>query len=440
MKSSSEQGLQTYKRFRTRFIQIIAAIGLVYIMSQFLRTANGVIAKDLVAEFGLSAEELGILTGSFFLSFAIVQIPVGILFDRYGPRLVMPSILLFAIAGSIIFSLSNSFFELLLARLMMGIGVAPVLMGALFLFGRWVNSKEYSSWMGRMIAIGGVGAMLSATPLAWVAESFGWRSAFIGVGLVIALGAVFIWFFVRDHPPSYGDISCEKRSQKLSQETFWENICGMRDIFKTPNLWPILGMAFVSYPVTITIIGLWGAPWLMDVYGIKQIDAGNILLWVAIALIVSSISIGYVEKILNIRKWLVIVCSMGVGISLSILAIWPKPPLEISAALLIFIGFLSAYNIIIAGHGRSLFPDHLAGRGMSLIGIALMGGPFIMQSITGLIIGAFDNKGSTALEFSGEPYRAAYGFLAIIIVLANLLYSRIPDKLPSSGFATNKNR
>ena len=93
MKSSSEQGLQTYKRFRTRFIQIIAAIGLVYIMSQFLRTANGVIAKDLVAEFGLSAEELGILTGSFFLSFAIVQIPVGILFDRYGPRLVMPSIL-----------------------------------------------------------------------------------------------------------------------------------------------------------------------------------------------------------------------------------------------------------------------------------------------------------------------------------------------------------
>ncbi len=421
---------------RNRFFQMIAAIGLVYIMSQFFRTANGVIAKDLTLEFKLSADSLGVLTGAFFLSFAIVQIPIGVLFDRFGPRIVMPVILLFAILGSLFFGFAENFSSLIVARLMMGVGVAPILMGALFLFGRWVSAEEYSTWMGRMIAIGGVGALLSASPLAFIADSYGWRYAFIGTAIITAVGGLFIWICVRDYPPNLSDKNFYKLVHQGSKETLWQNICGIKDLAKIKNLWQILAMAFVSYPVTITILGLWGAPWLIDIYGITRVEAGNILLLMAIALIISSVLIGPVEKKLNNRKWLVISCSCGIGMSLCILAIWPKPPLGFAIGILIFIGFAGAYNIIIAGHGRSLFPDQLAGRGMSLIGIALMGGPFIMQSLTGLIISSFE--GYNGIMLSGEPYRAAFGFLAVCIIIASIFYSRIPDARPSEGFGRTK--
>ena len=191
----------------------------------------------------------------------------------------------------------------------------------------------------------------------------------------------------------------------------------------------------MSYPVTITILGLWGAPWLIDAYGLGKVAAGNILLGMAIALIVASAALGPLEQRLNTRKWIAIGCSLVVGASLVTLAIWPAPPLGLAVALLVLIVAASAYNIVVAGHGRSLFPDRLAGRGMSLLGIALMGGPFIMQALPGLIVGAFEEPGTAGDAVPMAAYQAVFAFLAGCIVIANLLYLRVPDARPSAGFA-----
>ena len=419
---------------RRRLFLIVGVVGLVYVMSQFFRTANGVIAKDLSFDFSLTPEGLGILTGVFFLSFAIVQIPLGMLFDRFGVRVIMPTFLLLAIAGSVIFGISNSVTELLIARIMMGCGVAPVLMGALFIFGRWADPSEFSTWMGRMVAIGSVGALLSATPLAWVAQDYSWRFAFYGAAVVTAIGAGLIWMVVRNDPPNpvkklENTDSVNKKSENLRQ-----SIYGLGSILVNRKLWPILAMAFVSYPVTITILGLWGAPWLVDVYGLDKVAAGNIMLWMAIALMFASIALGPIEKKLNMRKWLAISCSMTIGISLLVLAIWPKAPITIAIILVIIIGLASSHNIVLASHGRSLFPSNLAGRGMSLFAIAFMGGPFIMQSLTGLIVGSFKSETFATADLNVDAYRAVFGFLAGAIFIANLFYLRVPDSRPSHGF------
>ena len=415
---------------RHQLLRMVAAIGVVYVMSQFFRTANGVIAKDLAAEFNLSAERLGILTGAFFLSFAVMQVPIGMLFDRFGPRRTVPGLLLFAILGSLVFGFAEGFVGLLMGRLLLGIGVAAVLMGALFLFGRWAPPAAYSTWMGRMIAIGGAGAMLSATPLAWTAEAYDWRVAFFGAAAISAVGAVLLYVVVRDAPP--GHVADRPVTPSHGAR---ESLSGMTEVFRMPRLWPVLAMAFVSYPVTITILGLWGAPWLIDAYGVDKITAGNILLGMAIALMIASVTLGPLEQYLNTRKHLAMGCSAVVGGALVILAVWPQPPLALAIALLVLIGAASAYNIVVAGHGRSLFPDRLAGRGMALIGIALMGGPFVMQALTGLIIGAFEEAGAAGAAVPMAAYQAVFAFLAGCIVAANLLYARVPDARPSAGFA-----
>ena len=240
-----------------QFATIVAVIGVVYVMSQFFRMSNGVIAKELSAEFSLSAEALGGLTGIFFVSFAVAQIPLGMLFDRFGVRRTLPVILAFAVAGAVIYGVAGGFSSLIAGRLMMGLGVSGVLVGALFVFGRWVPAERYATWMGRMIAIGGIGVLLSTTPLGLVAESIGWRYAFYGAGAVTALGALLIFLLVRDSPLG-------GEPEVIQPEGLIESVAGVLEVLKTPRLPTVMGMAFASYPVLTAVVGLWGGPtWLM---------------------------------------------------------------------------------------------------------------------------------------------------------------------------------
>ena len=163
-------------------VAVVVCFGAVFVLSQFFRASNAVIAKTLSAGFGLSPEALGLLTGMFFLSFGAAQIPVGMLFDRFGARRTAPVVLTAAIAGSILYGLADGEAMLIAGRLLLGIGCSVVLMGSLFLFGQWAPAASFSTWMGRMIAIGGAGGLLSTTPLAAIAETLGWRTAFWGGG------------------------------------------------------------------------------------------------------------------------------------------------------------------------------------------------------------------------------------------------------------------
>jgi len=191
-------------------------------------------------------------------------------------------------------------------------------------------------------------------------------------------------------------------------------------------------MAFASYPVLTAILGLWGGPYFADVHGLDTIASGNVLLFMAMALIIGNIAYGPLEQWLDTRKWLVAGSAALVLVSFLLLALLPHPPLALATALFVLVSFCSAYNIVIAGHGRALFPDRLAGRGMAMLAIALMGGPAILQSVTGLIIGAFPADSGAAPV---DAYRAVFGFLAATVLLALLAYLRLPDVRPSAGFA-----
>lgn len=416
--------MNAFNRHR-QFATIISVIGVAYVMSQFYRTSNGVIAKDLSREFGLSAEALGVLTGAFFVSFAVAQIPLGMLFDRFGVRRTLPILLTAAVIGALLYGLAGSFTGLLAGRLMMGVGVSGVLVGALFLFGRWVPADRYATWLGRMIALGGIGVLLSTSPLGLIAETIGWRYAFFGAGAITALGALLIYLLVRDAPPGF-------TARTSAPEGLKESLKGVVEVLRTKHLATVMLMAFASYPVLTSILGLWGAPYLIDIHGLDTISSGNVLLLMAVALIAGNIVFGPLERILDTRKWLVVGCSLMVLVSFLLLALVPQMPLAAAITLVGLISFFSAYNIVITGHGRSLFPDRLAGRGMAMMAIALMGGPAVMQPATGLIMGAFPEVEGVA---PSEAYRAMFGFLAGIVLLALLNYLRLPDARPSEGFA-----
>ena len=234
-------------------VAVIVCFGAVFVLSQFFRASNAVIAKTLSAEFGLSPEALGLLTGMFFFAFGAAQIPLGIVFDRFGARRTVPVVLTAAIAGSILYGLADGEAMLIAGRVLLGVGCSGVLMGSLFLFGQWAPAASFSTWMGRMIAIGGAGGLLSTSPLAAIAETLGWRVAFWGAAGLTAAGAIAIYALARDRPSS-------ERGGAIPAEGLRESLSGVRAALATPGFPTLTLMGFASYPVVITVAGPLGRP------------------------------------------------------------------------------------------------------------------------------------------------------------------------------------
>lgn len=404
---------------------VFAVFGAAFVMSQFFRALNGVIAKDLSAAFALSPAGLGLLTGVFFIAFGLAQIPMGVLLDRFGARRSVGLMLLVAVIGAGLYGAAGNLALLYLGRILQGIGFAGVLMGALLVFARWFPPDRFGTWMGRMIALGGAGGLLATAPLALIAEASGWRIACFG-GAALTLGAAgLVYLFARDAPPGHA-------LHARRPESWRESLAGVRAAIRTPHLGPILAMCLVSYPINISLIGLWAAPYLMDGHGLDRESAGTLLLAMALALIAANLVIGPIERRLDTRKWLSVGCALTVLAALVALAALPGLGLWPAAALLTLIGGASCYNVVLAGHARSLFPDRLAGRGMALVALALMGGPALMQIVSGAIADRFPHVG---VRLDPDAYRAVFGFFAFTIVLSLAIYLPVPDSRPSRGFA-----
>ena len=186
---------------RFQIILLVGILCLVYTVSQFLRSSTGVIAPNLAADLGLAPEGLGILSGAFFLSFALAQIPVGILLDRYGARITMICAIGIAILGCFVFALAQGEAGLTLARILMGLGCSAMRMGPLMIYRWWFAPEKFAMLSGLQISIGTLGALMATAPLAYATEMFGWRESFVGAGFLTLGLAIAMGFVARDTPP-----------------------------------------------------------------------------------------------------------------------------------------------------------------------------------------------------------------------------------------------
>ena len=184
------------QKYQFFYIMLVLCAG--YTVSQFLRTSIGVLSPSLMNDFNINPNNMGLLGGVFFLSFALFQIPAGILIDRYGPRNVMTITITFAVIGSILFALSDSFYELLLARVFMGLGCSICLMGSLVLITRWSNRKNFSKLAGLILAIGGIGGLLATSPLSFLSELYGWKLSFWIASIITFLVMILYYLVIRD--------------------------------------------------------------------------------------------------------------------------------------------------------------------------------------------------------------------------------------------------
>ncbi|MFQ5984599.1 MAG: MFS transporter [Alphaproteobacteria bacterium] len=402
-------------------VRLVATLCATYVISQFYRSSVAVIAPDLMREVRLSAEAMGMLTGAFFLAFALAQIPIGVLLDRYGPRRTIPALLVLAVAGALLFAAAAGLIGLTFARALMGLGCAGVLMGSLVVCSRWFPVDRFATLAAVLIGVGSAGNLLATSPLAGAAEALGWRAAFVAMGAITAGLGLLYFVVVRDAPPGHP-------FHRKTPETLGESLRGLREVLATPGLSHVFAISFVVYGTLASVLALWGGPYLHDVHGLDGIGRGNVLLAMALALIAGTACFGPLDRLLDTRKRIVLAGAFASAAVFALLALVPRPPLWQVTVLFVLLGFLSPYGVVVMAHSRALFPERLVGRGITTVNMAVFIGVAVLQLATGLIVGAFPTTDGAAPE---AAYRLVFAFLGAVLLIAALYYRRVKDMKPS---------
>lgn len=368
---------------------------LAYFLSYFFRSANAVLAPDLSRDLALGPAQLGLMTSLFYLSFALVQIPLGPLLDRYGPRAVTPGLMLVGFVGSLIFGGAQSFAVLALGRVLLGIGFAGVLMGAMKAFSLWFPDTRYATASSLLVALGSTGALVAATPLAVLKETVGWRGVFAGGSLVILAVAALVMLLARNTPP----------------QVPWPQGGGgggFAEVWRSPQL---LRIAFLGFSITGGLLAfqtLWGGAFLYA-QGMGALEVGNLLFLFSLSASIGFLVMGLLADRLGIAQ-VTAIASLVFAIGLLTLAFFGAA-LQDPAFYLIYplLGFCGGANILTLAHARLIFPPELTGRATTTVNLFGIGGTFVLQWWMGVLVGAWG-------------YRAALGFVGVLLLLALWAY------------------
>ena len=390
--------------------RMLLALVLMTAASQYHRAALGVVGPELARDLGQGNGLLGSANGAFFLALLLVQVPVGLALDSLGPRRTVAWLVPLALLGAVGQALAPDAGWFLVARFLLGLGCAASFMSSVVLCSRWFGGTALTSALSKVFALSQLGILLAGAPFAAAADWLGWRGAYALGGVVtLALGALWLGW-VRDDPP-------DRPAPARPAEGLGAALLGQLTVWRTPGLLPVLCMHLVGYAGMATVLAVWAGPYLAEVHGLAPGPRGVVLLCMGLALSAGLFAVGPLERRLNTRKWLVVPLASAVALVLAVLALWPDAPLWLAVGLLVLLCLLNAFPVVVVAHGRSLFPDHLVGRGATTVNLAQTLGSAALPALTGWVLG---------LVAPAQAWPAVFGTLAAAVALgvAGYLFSR----------------
>jgi sugar phosphate permease len=405
----SKEKLKKSLRYRWLIFGILA---FSYILVYFHRLCPAVVAEDMRRDLATGGGLLGLLGSAYFYPYALMQLPAGLLSDSWGPRKTITLFFGVAFAGSVILGMAPNVFTAIVGRTLVGLGVAMLFAPTLKVLAEWFRVKEFAMMTGILMAMGGIGSYSAATPLAYISNWIGWRHSFVLVGIfTLGLGAL-VWAFVRDRPADMGwpSLSDAPRSAGESDGLMQ----GVKMVITHPRFWVLACWFFFSYAIFFSVIGLWGGPFLIQIYDLSKTKAGHILSMSAIGMIVGSPLLSYLSNnIFKARKPILIIASIvNLIITGSLFFFTQDIPISILYLICLGIGiFLGAVTTIGFTTNKELFPVAIAGTATGLVNIF----PFLGGAIFQIVLGAvLDSQGITP---SGgfTPQGFSYAFLVLFL-------------------------
>ncbi len=362
---------------------LFGVLALIYILVYFYRVSLAVVAGDLSRDLRLTPRQLGTLSGILFYVYAVAQIPLGPMIDRFGGRKVISGSGVLTAAGGILFSRAANLETAMAARVLIGVGTAAVLMATFTIFSHWYSRREFGRVSGLMVAVGNVGNLLGTAPLALAVAAFGWRSSFLAIGIVQVLVTLLVFGMVRDRPPGGPTESVPESGQPVGMLAAWRSIFGSRDF------WLLGIIAFFWYGNYLALQGLWGGPYLMEVLRFSREATGRMLMCTSLGFIAGSTMIDTIARRLfrSYKKTLLagqlllmtlMTCFLG-GAEL-------VHPLLL-ALLFFIIGLAVSSGVMIYPIIRGMFPVRIVGTALTSLNFFVLMGAATTQQLMGVIVG-----------------------------------------------------
>ena len=387
---------------------MLLALLSAFALSQAYRTVTAIMATGLQGEFGLTSGSLGAFAGLFGLSFGVTQFFMGIGMDLYGLRRTVLTAFPLTVAGAALSAAAPGYGWLMLGQLLIGVGCAPAFLACTVFISRHFPSERFAFISGIALGVGGLGLLLTGTPLAWLVERWGWRSGF---GLLAGLSVV-AWLLIwrRVHEPALPGPAPERERWGTAVRRFGA-------LFLLPHTLGILLLGMVAYASFLALRGLWIAPMLIHRYGFTLVECGNMALVMSLISLFTPALFGRLDPgPARRRHW---VTRFSLLVAALYLAVGLAHHAALNVALVLGISVLSGYAVLQYSDVRSSYPPDLTGRALSVFTMAMFLGVGLMQWLTGHVADWAQGQGI-------EPYRAVMITIAALLAGGSLAFRWLP--------------
>ena len=406
--------MENYILPKRQAITVFFVFAFGYFLSCLLRAITATLSPVLTLEFELMAADLGLLAGGYFLGFASMQIPLGYLLDKFGPKKIVSSFLLIAFIGTLSFALAQSFSGLLISRILIGVGVSACLMAPLTGYRIWFAENQQQRANSWMLMIASLGFLSSTLPVQLLLPSLGWRWLFGGIAGLILISIFLMLAFI----PKWDHQKDESLENPVRQGS-------LSDVWKNKFFISVIPMGLFNYGGLMAIQTLWAGPWMIRVAGYTPLESATGLFWINITMLVSFFLWGYfLPRITNLGFSALKILKLGLPVSflvmLTIIILGSK-----AGAFYITLFILSSIFLSVTQPAVGLsFQSHLAGKALTSFNLLIFLGTFIMQWIMGLVIDLVKTFGFT--EIIG--FKAAFSFFLFLSLISYIFFLIINKK------------
>lgn len=390
-------------------IIVFASLSSLYFFSIVHRVGVAVIAFDIMREFSTDASLLGLMSSMYFFPYALAQIPVGLLLDRIGIRRTVTILATISCIGSLIFSLSPSLLLLTLGRALVGFGVGGFYVSSLKAIAVWFESRRFATLAGLLTSIGNLGAIFASYPLAVMSLSFGWRHSFLIISVVMVALTILAWFRIED----------ESRERFHSKQSVSNDL---KTVFSYREFQKMIIVPFLVYGLFISFQGLWGGPFLMDVYGMNKSDAGALILFIGLGFMIMSPVAGYIsDKIM--RRKPVLLAGMVMSLVFWLLVSFFGNSLGSYAlmATLFLLGTSFAFCNIYMTISKELFGSEISGTSMASFNTFAFLGAGFFQYFMGFLL---DSLYGGARSFPSYQFIFSLATVCIVVAMIPAIMSK----------------
>ena len=392
------------KDLHTKIVLILAGV---YFVSQFLRSALGISILDISQDFNLNYEQIGRLGGIFFLSFALMQIPLGILLDRFNPLKIIFYMVIIIYIGTIILSFSNSFEIAFFARTLQGIGCSVCLMGPLVYLAKTSSRKRFSTLSGVIMGLGGLGSLFAFSPFYKLNLLLGWKGSFFAFSFLILAVLIIMIYLLKN----------TKVESVLNDNE--NDLKSFIRIFTNRNFLYILPMSVFGYASFAFLLTLWGSNYLKLNQSISDNDIANILMFTALFWTLGSLFFGAVNQKISSNKSLVIMSAFSMATLLLLLTFFKVNGYYYILIIFCLYGFIGAFTLVVLDHYRKLFDSRILGRVLTSANLFNFGGVFFIQWIVGIVIEFSTERIGVSID---KAFSISFVLISFLLLLSILFY------------------